>query len=258
MRLKIIGCNVLTREINHWAARSPHIVDVLLLERTLHNDPDDLRRTLQAAIDESKEYDAVVLGYGLCSNGAAYLVARDVPVVIPRAHDCMTLFLGSRDRYQTSFDSSPGTYYYTAGWVERAGAKEERTTPEGLEKTEEIFADYVRRFGEDNAQYLFETLHTWWKTYTRAAFIAMGLPDAERFETVAREMVVDVAREFGWEFEDIGGDQRLFSLLASGEYNPHDFLIARPGEQIVPSYHGEILMATREHQPIPPRAKRVL
>jgi hypothetical protein len=258
VRLKVIACDVLWRELGHWAARSPHLIDTQMLSRSLHNDPDDLRATIQAAIDASDSYDAVVLGYGLCSNGAAFVTAGKAPLIVPRAHDCMTFYLGSRERYQTSFDADPGTYYYTAGWVERVGTKEERTTPDGLHRRDEIYADYVRRFGEENAQYLFETLHTWWKNYTRTAFIAMGLPDAERFEAAAREQVVAVAREFGWDFEDLVGDQRLFRALTAGDWNDREFLIAQPGEQIVPSYHEDVLTATREHQPIPPRAQRII
>jgi hypothetical protein len=39
-------------------------------------------------------------------------------MIIPKAHDCITLFLGSKERYRTYFDAHPGTYWYTPGWVE--------------------------------------------------------------------------------------------------------------------------------------------
>jgi hypothetical protein len=37
--------------------------------------------------------------YGLCNLALTSLRARAVPVVVPRAHDCITLYLGSRQRY---------------------------------------------------------------------------------------------------------------------------------------------------------------
>jgi hypothetical protein len=51
MRLKCIGCEVFARAIYWCAATSPHIVDVTLLQRDLHNQPPDLRTQVQAQID---------------------------------------------------------------------------------------------------------------------------------------------------------------------------------------------------------------
>jgi len=257
VKLKVIACNVVFREVCHWAARSPHIVDVRFLDRTLHNEPDDLRAAIQAEVDQADGYDAVALGYGLCSNGAAYLRARQTPIVVPRAHDCITLFLGSRSRYDESFSASPGTYYYTSGWIERAGARLERTTPEGQATYDRTYQDYVARFGEESARYLMETLHTWWKSYTRAAFIRMDLPEAATYEEPAREQTQEVAREYGWAYEDLQGDQRIFARLLRGDWGLDEFLLVPAGHQVVPSYDEGVLGATTDYQPIPPRASRV-
>ncbi len=257
MRLKVVACSVLFREVSHWAARSPHTIDVTFLNRALHDEPDDLRAAIQSEIDRAEDYDAVALGYGLCSNGAAYLRARQIPVVLPRAHDCITLFLGSRERYQESFDGSPGTYYYTSGWIERAGTRVERKTVDGRASYDAVFADYVARFGEENARYLMETLHSWWKGYTRAAFIEMRLPDAERFEAAAREQAREVARDYGWTFEDLPGGHELFSRLVAGDWPHSEFLTVPPGQQIVPAYDERVVTATADFQPIPPRPSRL-
>src|SRR3990172_11076838 len=130
MRLAVIGCDVLFREISYWSALSPHVIDLQCVPRSLHNEPDRLREDLQRRIDATPAgYDAIVLGMGLCSNATASLRAGATTVVLPRAHDCMTLFLGSRARYDRRFAENPGTYHYTAGWIERGGANEERVTP---------------------------------------------------------------------------------------------------------------------------------
>jgi hypothetical protein len=121
MRIKCLGCDVLARAIYWSAAQSPHVVDVQLLERGLHNTPAVLRARLQEQIDSaaSLSYDAVVLAYGLCGQATAGLVARGTPLVIPRAHDCITLFLGNRERYNEQFSNQPGTYWYTLDYLER-------------------------------------------------------------------------------------------------------------------------------------------
>ena len=72
MRLYAIACDVVARPVYLCAARSPHVVDVRLFERGLHNEPKDLRTRLQEAIDEAPvTADAVVLGYGLCGGATA-------------------------------------------------------------------------------------------------------------------------------------------------------------------------------------------
>lgn len=40
-------------------------------------------------------------------------------LVIPRAHDCITLYLGSRQRYLEQFNARPGTYWYSLDYLER-------------------------------------------------------------------------------------------------------------------------------------------
>ena len=98
MRLKIIACEVLCREICLLAAGSPNQVDVEFLPKGLHDMRsvrmlERLQQTLDAV--DGTRYDAVAFGYALCGNGLAGLAARSIPVVLPRAHDCITLFLGS-------------------------------------------------------------------------------------------------------------------------------------------------------------------
>ena len=67
-----IGCHVLWREVFHLASLSENRFDIKLQEWGLHCRPDDLRSTLQAAIDAAGAgYDAILIGYGLCSNGVA-------------------------------------------------------------------------------------------------------------------------------------------------------------------------------------------
>src|SRR3972149_4695128 len=109
MRLLALTCEVLARSVYLCAARTPHVVDVRLNRRGLHDDPPNLRAILQAQVDEvGAPHDAGVLAYGLCGGATAGLRAGSVPLVVPRAHDCITLFLGSRARYAAEFMANPG------------------------------------------------------------------------------------------------------------------------------------------------------
>ena len=122
-RLKFIGCEIIYREACRLAALSPHLVDVQFLRKGLHDlEKKDMLARLQEAVDAASAdpaYRAVLLGYARCNDGVAGLRARRIPLVIPKAHDCITFFFGHRDRYKEYFDAHPGSYFHTTGWLER-------------------------------------------------------------------------------------------------------------------------------------------
>ena len=80
-----------------------------------------MRKRLQEVVDrvDPEQYEAVLLGYALCGTGTAGLEARTLPLVIPRAHDCIALLMGSRERYQKYFEENQGVYFRSTGWIER-------------------------------------------------------------------------------------------------------------------------------------------
>ena len=55
----------------------------------------------------------------MCGTATVGLTARHAPLVLPRAHDCITLYLGSRQRYNEEFMRHPGTYWYSVDYMER-------------------------------------------------------------------------------------------------------------------------------------------
>ncbi len=236
-RLMLFACNVLFRELSICAAHSPHLIDTEFLHRSLHGEPAKLHDELQARIDkyEGANYDALIFGYGLCSNGLADLQARDIPLVIPRAHDCITLLLGSKEAYEREFVEAPGTYYYTPGWIEREGLATERTSVEGEKARAIIRKEFVEKYGEDNADFLMEMLHSWQKNYRRAAYIEMGLVDLAEIKAKAQA----IAQEYGWEYSEQPGDLRLNRLLVTGEWNDDDFVVVPPGYRTVQSLTDE-------------------
>ena len=244
MRLKCVGCDALARVIYLCAARSPHIVDVALFRLGLHREPSDLRDRLQNEIDATVDQgcDAVVLAYGLCGQSTDGLTARDVPVVIPRAHDCITLFLGGRDRYKEQFEGCPGTYWYALDYVERkddAGVVALGYLTDADRPT--VYEEYVEKYGKDNADYLMEVMGAWKNHYERAAFIDMGVGDSTVVEGQAREEAI----RRGWNFERVAGDIVLIRRLLEGDWDG-DFLALQPDERIVMTYDHHVVRAARD------------
>jgi hypothetical protein len=241
-RLLAITCEVLARSVYLCAARSPHVVDVHLLQRGLHDQPPNLRAVLQAEIDSAgPPHDAVVLAYGLCGGATAGLRAGGIPLVVPRAHDCITLFLGDRERYADQFASHPGTFWYVQDYLEREESAGAFAGVGAISDAaaRETYEAYVARYGKDNADYLMEALGEWQSHYTRAAFVDMGLGDAGTAEMQAR----DQATRRGWSYERLAGELALVRGLVDGAWDEADFLIVRPGERLVMAYDERVIRA---------------
>jgi Protein of unknown function (DUF1638) len=232
MRYKCLTCEALTRPVYLSAALSPHSIDIELVRIGLHDRPKDLRSQLQAMIDAvpAEKYDAVLLAYGLCGQATAGLAARQAPLVMPRAHDCITLFLGSRERYRQQFEGNPGTYWYSQDYIERRDSAS-LTLSMGSGVTDNIQAEYdsyVEKYGKDNADYLMEVMGGWSSHYNRAVFIDLEVGDASSVEAQARAE----AQRRGWTFEHLPGDIGLIRRLVMGEWDD-DFLVVPPGQKIV-------------------------
>ena len=225
--LKVIACEVLARQAYLAAATSPHVVDVELVPRGLHETPDQLRAELQRRIDaaEAGKYGAIALAYGLCGQSTLGLMARSKPVALVRAHDCITLYLGSRARYDAEFTEHPGTYYYSGS------ANDPRV--------QQTYEEYVRLYGEDNAAYLMEVMGGWQKHYKRAAYIAMGVAPEDR----CRQKAMAEAANRGWEFAELRGDADLIRRLVHGQWDD-DFLMLEPGQRLAVNYSDQIIEAT--------------
>jgi hypothetical protein len=264
MRLLALTCEVLARSVYLCAARSPHVVDVHLNRRGLHDDPPNLRAILQGEIDApgagdgagapggaaarpggaAAPYDAIVLAYGLCGAATAGLQAGSIPLVVPRAHDCITLFLGSRDRYTAEFTGHPGTYWYVEDFVERS---DEGGAFAGIGAVSDAearatYEEYVAKYGEDNAAYLMEALGGWSSHYDRAAFVDMAVADA-RVALAAEARARDDAERRGWSFEKLAGELILVRRLIDADWGPEDFLVLQPGERLAMSYDEAVIRA---------------
>lgn len=241
LRLKLIACEVLARQAYYVAALAPHVIDIELVEKGLHDEPERLRRHLQACIDAAPaRYDALLLGYGLCSNATAGLVARQAPLVIPRAHDCITLFLGSAERYAQEFQEMPGTYWYIADYIERNEGSSAIALGASTETSvRDLYEEYVQKYGRDNADYLMEVMGAWQKHYSRAGYIQnadMPLPDY-------RAQVREIAARRSWRFEEIEGRLLLLRDLLEGNWDADRFLVVPPGHGIQPTYDARIVDA---------------
>lgn len=224
LRVAVVTCAVLEMEVRHYAAGLPMLTHVRVMEQGLHNEPDRLRNELQQAVEEveqTTDANVVVLGYGLCSRGVEGVTTRKARMVLPRAHDCITVLLGSKERYAQYVRQNPGTYWYSPGW-------NLHHTPPGKERYDKLYKQYLDKFGADDAQFLMEAEQHWFTAYNRATYVDLTVGATEQDIQYTR----DCANWLKWDFDHQKGDPQLLIDLLSGKWDDGRFVVLQPGQTI--------------------------
>lgn len=244
MRIKLLGCGVFEPELEMLIPQSPHDVSFEPLEAGLHESPARLRETVQRAIEIAAEegFDAVALAYGLCGRGTSGLLAAGITVVMPRVHDCLTLFMGSREEYRRQFRRHPGTYYITPGWYSRKMGIDQTGRPRSW--THDVrdhprYEEMVERYGEKSATEILTFLGSWKRNYTRVAVIDTGCDGLDECMQLADR----IADGLGWSCERMAGDVRMLRDLVCGNWDEERFLVLAPGQRSQGSGDDQVLVA---------------
>jgi hypothetical protein len=207
---KVLACATVIEEMMPFM---PPGMEYEVFDFGLHRIPENLKKSLQEAIDKAGEdYDTVILGYGLCSLAVVGLQARDCTLVVPKVDDCIAIYLGSGEAYSEQSKMEPGTYYLTKGWIEVSDTilDEYQTL---LEKYDEERADFV----------MGEML----KHYKRLVYIDTGTENQGEYRAYAKK----VAAQFKLSFEEIRGSNELVQKMLIGPWDG-EFVVAPPGTTI--------------------------
>ena len=211
LKLLIIACGVLEAELR---AVSIPGVRLEFLEQGLHRTPDKMPAVIQEKIHQADdEIDYIVLGYGLCGNGIVGVKAEKQPLVVPRAHDCIGLYLGSLEAHLRETRKAPGTYFLTRGWIEQG------------KSPLVLFEEYVQRYGRQMAEWAFREEY---KNYTRLVLVDTGAYDLAAHRDYARK----TAAFLGVAYEEIKGSPAYFEKMVRGQWDGGDFIVLQPGEEV--------------------------
>lgn len=241
-RIALLACEVFLDELRVVRGEIDTVVVERQLEIGLHDRPERMRAVLQEeldALDRRDDIDTIALGYGLCGCGTAGLRAGRHPVVIPRAHDCIAIFLGSRELHAERLARCPGCYHYTPGW-NRA-----RRVP-GPERIEKLRAEFAEKYDPEDVDFLLETERELWQNYSTATYIDTATPDSAREAEYAKAC----AEWLGWEFEHVRGDLTLLRDLLRGAWDEARFLVVPPGGLVAMS-NDERVMRVKPAEPAP-------
>ncbi len=244
MRLKLIACEVFTREVCLAAAKTPHIVDIEFTSKGAHEESEYLKEIIQKKIDDAEksevDYDAILLGFGLCGNSILGIKSEEIPLIVPRAHDCCTIFLGEKEKFEEYFGNRLSAEWTSPGYMERGDnvlREEELEDTLGRSKS---YKELVEQYGEDNAKYVWEKLHPENNAADNLIYIEIEeFADLGYLEEAQKE-----AEKEGKELEKIPGNMRLIKKMIFGEWEEQDFLTVKPGEEIKAKYDFEQVISS--------------
>jgi hypothetical protein len=218
--LVVIACQVFQNLIEKFLPEDL-AKQVTFKDYGLHRVPTKLTWAVQEEIDNVKVPSLIMLGYGLCGNGLKGIQAGEHTLLIPRTDDCIAILLGSYKKYIQEFDTTPGTYYLTKGWLES-----------GSNPLQE-YQEYVEKYGEEDAAWIMDQQY---QHYERLAFVAHNQEDLEKYRPQAQE-VAEYCQRWDMRYEEIIGSEiyvkRLIEMASSSEIEADaDFLVIPPGGEI--------------------------
>ncbi len=194
--------------------------NISFMDYGLHSTPNKLARALQESIDRIENPSLIVLGYGLCGNGLNGIKAGKHTLLVPRADDCIAIFLGSYAAYRKEFDSVPGTYYLSKGWLES-----------GSNPLSE-YQKYEKRLGAEKAMWVMDQQY---QHYKRLVFVAHSQEDLEAYRPQAQE-VARFCQRWGMRYEEISGSDLFIRQLVEMTYSPEtaneNFVLIQPGGEL--------------------------
>ncbi len=240
MKIALISCMIFSRHISFLTMHSKNVVHTFFIEQGLHDTPKKMQEHLQATIDKIEniqketpiaqpKFDAIVLGYGLCSNGIVGLKSETLPLIAPRCDDCIALFTGSQARYLDIFNSRKGIYWFNKSWVELGALPTQ-------EKYDLKYQIYCEKYDEDTADYLMEVEENWKDKYESICFIKSSIFADEN----EQEMTKQVAKKYSWDFFSAQENIEFLRDLIEGNWADETrFLVCPVGKRIVEDFTGK-------------------
>ncbi len=193
---------------------------VTFMDYGLHQFPKKLKTALQEQIDNLPEAGLVVLGYGLCGKGLDGIKSGQHTLLVPRTDDCIAILLGSYQVYRQEFESEPGTYYLTKGWLEA-----------GSNPLQE-YRDYIEKYGQEQADMVMDIQY---QNYQRLMFVAHNQEDLDYYRPQALE-VARFCERWGMRYEELQGSddyiRRLVAVTTALDRVDGDFVLAPPGNEL--------------------------
>lgn len=173
MKIGVVACNIMKREIDNVLSKIEGITELVYLEEGKHVYPDELKVSVLEALNAMKDkVDVIFLGYGHCQSLKGIEDNFDIPIIHPDAEDCIAILL-TPERYAEEITKEAGTWFMTPGWAEG-----------GTKMISKAFNldNFASKYGD-----IEELTNELFANYTRGLFIDTGVGDDEYFIDKAKE-----------------------------------------------------------------------
>ena len=168
MRLGIVACDILKKEIEHLVADDPDFVRKEYLEFSLHVYPEEMKSKILEVIDDvKKDVDGILIGYAVCQALENFTDEIDMPAAMIKGVDCMCT----------------GTWFSTPGWAEIG--------KEGIIK--ELHLDELEDQGYP-ADFFMDVV---FESYSRCLYIDTGVDNDGSYQVLSEKF----ADELGFKHE---------------------------------------------------------
>jgi len=193
MRIGIVACSILQKELEKALKDFEWGGDVVYLDAALHVNPEKMRERIVEEVEKiGSQVDGVFLGYGFCQSLKGIEADCSVPVVLPQVDDCISLLMGP-ERYALEVKKEVGTWFMTPGWAEI-----------GAEMViKELHLDRVVKYGRDPM----DMARRVFQHYRRGLLVDTGVGDREETLTHARKFCAD----FNLDLEETQSDPVLLA-----------------------------------------------
>lgn len=231
----IIACDVFEKELQVYLPElETQPLSVHFFKMGLHIRPDELNSNLQSLIDKTAdEYspEYILLLCGLCGNAVLGLKSLKTKLVIPRIHDCISMFLGSSECYYDLKKNFPRAYFASSGWINGDLLPSKKLYDSNRAMYEKKFAD-----DPEMVEDLMEAFASQFKEYNMYFYTELiSSPEC-------REECRGYADFMGWDFRKIKSVDSFFKDAIGGKWDDR-FLIVPEGESIKASIGSKILDA---------------
>lgn len=177
MKVGVVACDILQRELDKVIAEMPEVVEVVYLEGALHVNPLKMKETIRDEVNKLKNrVDVVFLGYGYCQSLKGLDQEFDFPVILPQVDDCIALLM-TPERYAEEIKKEVGTWFMTPGWAE-VGADM---------VIKELKLDRAARYGKNPL----EMARRLFTHYKRGLFVDTGVGNDEHYLAKAGQFCKD-------------------------------------------------------------------
>jgi G3E family GTPase len=228
----ILACDVFEEELQHLGGSNPPWAALGQLPMGLHDQPDHLRAQVQttiAGIESNPAIETIALAYGRCGNGLLGVKAERCQLILPQAHDCISILLGSCERHAAILKENPGSYFFSPGWVRG------KRVP-GPDRESYLRELYAERYADDPDMIddLVEADSDTFAQHNCAAYVAITDNSA------AADYCRNCALHLGWSHWQLEGDPSFLDDLIHARWDDSRFLRIPPGHCIAADSEGQL------------------